>query len=98
MANGQRIIDGMADVLAYYRGEPNGVTIRTVNVPKSVDVRKVRTRLKMSQGEFAMRFGFTIGTVRNWEQGRRHPAGSDRVLLTLIERNPKMVQETLAAA
>jgi DNA-binding transcriptional regulator YiaG len=36
--------------------------------------------------------------VRNWEQGRRYPDGSDRVLLTLIEREPETVQRILAQA
>ena len=31
----------------------------------------------------------------NWEQGRRRPEGSARVLLALIEKRPTIVQDEL---
>jgi putative transcriptional regulator len=37
----------------------------------------------------------SVGTVRDWEQGRALPDGPARVLLKLIERNPDIVLETL---
>jgi putative transcriptional regulator len=98
MANGSRIIAGLRDMLAHSRGDASAGRVVVVNVPKTVDVRHIRHRLGMTQGEFALCFGFAIGTVRNWEQGRRYPDGSDRVLLTLIERAPEFVQKTLTAA
>jgi putative transcriptional regulator len=36
-----------------------------------------------------------VGTIRNWEQGRRAPQGSARILLALLDRNPRIVEETL---
>ena len=36
-------------------------------------VSDLRKRLKMSQREFADRFGIPIGTLRNWEQGISNP-------------------------
>ena len=41
--------------------------------------------------------GIPIGTVRNWEQGRRRPEGPARVLLQLIAANPDGALRTLAA-
>jgi putative transcriptional regulator len=98
MANGSRIINGLRDALAHSRGDESAARVAVANVPKTVDVRHIRHRLNMTQEEFALCFGFAIGTVRNWEQGRRYPAGSERVFLTLIEREPEFVQKTLAAA
>ena len=60
-----------------------------------VDVRALRRRLGMSQTKFARDFHLSVGTVRDWEQGRALPDGPARVLLKLIERNPEMVLETL---
>jgi putative transcriptional regulator len=97
MANGGKIIAGLKDALAHARGDKTAARETVINVPREVDVRQIRRQLKMTQGEFALRFGFAIGTVRNWEQGRRSPDGSDRVLLTLIKRAPDMVQRILAA-
>jgi putative transcriptional regulator len=60
-----------------------------------VDVRALRRRLGMSQERFARNFHLSVGTVRDWEQGRSLPDRPARVLLKLIERNPEAVLETL---
>jgi len=66
--------------------------------PASVDVRKIRERLGLSQTGFAARFGFTAAAVRQWEHGRRVPHGPARVLLTIIAREPGAVSRALDAA
>jgi len=53
--------------------------------------------LRMSQPEFALLFGFNLGTLRQWEQGRRYPDGAARVLLTVISHSPDTVKEALEA-
>ncbi len=63
--------------------------------PLKVDVRGIRERLKLSQSDFAARFGFTASAVRQWEQGRRQPHGPARVLLTIIDREPNAVRRAL---
>jgi putative transcriptional regulator len=98
MTNGSKIIAGLRDAVAHAQGDVAAARVSTVNVPNEVDVRQIRHRLGMTQREFALRFGFSVCTVRNWEQGRRYPDGSDRVLLTLIEREPETVQRILAQA
>jgi DNA-binding transcriptional regulator YiaG len=66
--------------------------------PERVDVRAIRTKLKLSQAEFAARFGFSAAAVRQWEQGRRYPHGPARVLLTIIDREPNAVRRALESA
>src|SRR5437763_14737352 len=51
-------------------------------VPPMPDVAALRRRLKLSQADFATNFGFSVATVRNWEQGRVLADGPARVLLT----------------
>jgi len=63
-----------------------------------VDVKALRRRLRMSQERFARSFDLSVGTVRDWEQGRSVPDRPARVLLKLIERNPKAVLETLQSS
>src|SRR5579859_5143572 len=53
-------------------------------------VRRVRERLGFTQAEFARRFG-----LQEWEQGRAHPEGPARVLLRVIEREPRAVERAL---
>jgi DNA-binding transcriptional regulator YiaG len=63
--------------------------------PEHVDVRAIRSKMNLSQSEFAARFGFTPSAVRQWEQGRRYPHGPARVLLTIIDREPNAVRRAL---
>jgi putative transcriptional regulator len=69
-----------------------------VSVPKRVDVARIRRKLRMSQEAFALRYGFSVKNIRNWEQGTRQPEGSARAYLTVIDRAPKMVEKALRAA
>lgn len=55
-----------------------------------------RQQLNMSQKEFASRFGFSLDALQNWEQRRRFPDSTARVLLKVIEHNPDVVEDALA--
>jgi len=48
--------------------------------------------------EFAGRFGFSVNTLRHWEQGSRQPEGPTRAYLLVIDRAPKAVQKALQPA
>jgi DNA-binding transcriptional regulator YiaG len=76
------------------RLEDLGVAARALRHPE-VSVREVRTRLGLSQAEFALSFGLELDTVRNWEQGRNRPDPAMRVLLAIIERRPEIVRAVL---
>ncbi len=92
---GSEIIQGLQNAIAYEKGQNRKVRVHLVQVPGPVDVRKVRQRLGMSQGQFAAQFGISPATLRNWEHGRRQPEGPARVLLNIIEREPDAVQRAL---
>jgi putative transcriptional regulator len=61
-------------------------------------VPAIRTKLGMTQEEFAGRFGLSVDTLRHWEQGKRQPEGPTRAYLIVIARAPKAVQKALDAA
>jgi putative transcriptional regulator len=61
-------------------------------------VRAVREATGLSQAQFARLIEVQIGTLRNWEQGRRHPTGPARALLKALKAKPKAVIEALQAA
>lgn len=94
--SGRKIIEGLTEAVEFTRGRKNGAIVREVKVPESIDVQAVRRKLKMSQKEFALRFGFTLSTVQNWEQGHRRPEGSARILLKIIDHRPDVVEKVLA--
>jgi len=60
------------------------------------EVKKVREQYGLSQDKFAILMGISTATLRNWEQGRRMPEGPARVLLALLARNPRIVEDMLA--
>lgn len=62
-----------------------------------ISAREVRLRLKLSQPEFAERFGISLPTLREWEQGKKHPSGPSRTLLILISRIPDAVADAIKA-
>lgn len=94
MAIEKSIVKGLNDVLSYTEGTKMPARVTTV-MPTEVNVVEIRERLKLSQREFANRYGFPIGTIRNWEQGRRKPEGSARLLLKLIDSKPDIVDRVL---
>ena len=85
---------GMADAVAHLQGGHTEGRLRRVHV-RDVDVTAVREKLGLSQPDFATAFGVSVGTIRNWEQGRRRPEGPARVLLNVIDRKPEAVREAL---
>jgi putative transcriptional regulator len=64
--------------------------------PADVDVKAIRTKLDLSQAQFAAKFGFSLGGVRNWEAGGSRPYGAARVLLAVIAEQPEAVERALA--
>jgi putative transcriptional regulator len=85
---------GLEEALAYAEGTAD-VSRYGVHIPAHIDVKAIRTRLNMTQEEFAERFGFSVNTLRHWEQGRRVPEGPTRAYLLVIDRNPKAVEKAL---
>ena len=94
---GQEVIGSLKEAIAWASGEPVRVRVTNVKVPKT-DVRAVRRKLRLSQSQFAAKFGFQPATLRNWEQGRTQPDGPARVLLAVIARHPEAVEDALEKA
>lgn len=95
--NFDRIMAGLNDAVAIAEGRADPTTYR-IHVPETVDVKSIRQRMGLTQAAFAARFGFSVGTVRDWEQGRTQPEPTSRVLLTVIAKEPEAVQRALEAA
>jgi putative transcriptional regulator len=59
------------------------------------DVKGLRTRLGMTQEQFALTYHLPLGTVRDWEQGRTRPDAPALAFLAVIEREPEVVRRAL---
>jgi DNA-binding transcriptional regulator YiaG len=82
------IVDKKMDVATTFASL--NVAARVLTRPH-VDVRAVRDRLGLSQAEFALRFGFELDTIQNWEQGRNKPDTAAQLLLKIIATRPDVV-------
>ena len=60
-------------------------------------IKIFRRALRLSQEEFSARFHIPVGTLRDWEQGRKEPEAAARANLEVIGRNPLAVAEALSA-
>jgi putative transcriptional regulator len=85
---------GLTQAIAHAKGKQ--VKAR-MHYPQAIDVKAIRTKVGMSQTEFAASFGISVGTLRHWERGDREPHGPARVLLHVVSKQPKAVLSALAA-
>ena len=88
---------GLREAVAYAEGKADKDAYR-VHVPERIDVKAIRARLDMTQEEFAGRFGFSVNTLRHWEQGSRQPEGPTRAYLLVIDRAPEASRQALQTA
>ena len=70
----------------------------TVGMTKLVNVKKLRERLGQTQEEFAATHRIPVGTLRDWEQRRKHPDAPARAYLQVIAQNPEAVAALLRTA
>ena len=89
---GEELIESLTDALAHARGEPSGVRERKVEIP---DVRAIRRALHLSQQDFAATYRIPLSTLKNWEQGRRHPDAPAAAYLLAIARRPREISDAL---
>jgi putative transcriptional regulator len=71
---------------------------RMALMKRTPQVRVIRRALKLTQEEFSERFNIPIGTLRDWEQGRKDPDAAARAYLVVIGRNPDAVSAALHPA
>jgi|SRR4051812_24025259 putative transcriptional regulator len=90
-----KIKAGLVDAKAYLDGSANKQAFG-IHIPARVNVKKIRKQLGMSQESFAQTYGFALSAVRDWEQGRRQPERSARILLRVVEKEPDAVTRALA--
>ncbi len=91
---GARIIEGLEQAVAWTKGKSRRSRVTLVQV-QEVDVRRVRTKMGLSQAQFATKFGFPPATLRNWEQRRSRPDAPTRELLAVIAKHPEAVEDVL---
>ena len=96
-------VDALTDeqIEAAVRDDPDAAPIGFYDMPGFIhipNVKKLRDRLGLTQEAFAATYRIPIGTLRDWEQGRKLPDAPARAYLTVIARNPEAVAYLLRPA
>ncbi len=86
------LVESMTEMGEIVRGER--APSRELHID-SVRVKEIRKATGLSQSRFADVIHVELGTLRNWEQGRRQPTGPAKALLRAIAKDPKHVLEAL---
>lgn len=88
------LLESANEALEHAKGKRELRTTELPPPPTPVDgggIRRLRTRLKMSQAVFARYLNVSTKLVQAWEADRRTPDGPALLLVRLVERNPALV-------
>ena len=64
--------------------------------PDNLLVHSTRLDLKMTQQEFSKLLGVPVGTIRDWEQGRKQPGSAAITLIKVARKYPEILKEIAA--
>ena len=93
---GTELKQALKEVKAHRRGEI-ALPSRKIDVLSARRVKSIRTTLAKSPKDFERRFGIPARTIEGWEQGRKLDVAAS-ILMTIIERQPDVVESTIAKA
>lgn len=83
----EEIMEGLKEVLAIQRGEIEPAEV--IEIPD--EPKQIRTRLKLSQAEFAEFVGVNEYTLKNWEQGKRRIPAPAKTLFKIAAAYPEII-------
>ena len=73
-----------------------GITIPHVHITGE-QIQLIRKQMNLSQSVFAKLLDVSPSSIRQWEQGKRKPTGSTKILLELLEKSPHLLDYRLSA-
>ena len=97
MSEYKDLMEGINQAIAYERGILKGVRKRLICVSplpqyRSLEIKKIRNDLKLSQAMFAALLGVSPKTVEAWESGKNIPEGPAQRMLDLLKNEPGMLE------
>ena len=93
----QDMINAGVDV-SFTKKELDSLDITIPNIQLSSEqIQAIRKKMNLSQSVFAKLLNVSSSSVRQWEQGKRRPTGSTKVLLELLEKSPHLLDYRLDA-
>jgi putative transcriptional regulator len=87
----KEVVQFQKDLLESVRQMKAGKAARTTMVTLT-PAAEARSRVGVSQIEFALLLGVSVRTLQDWEQGRRQPSGAAKTLLRIAAQSPEAVR------
>lgn len=84
---GQELVDAVNEALT----APGRGRVRR----SAFNVKGLRTKLHLTQKEFASQYHINLETLRNWEQEKRIPDLTSIAFLTCIAKSPDIIYKLL---
>jgi putative transcriptional regulator len=88
----EKLAQSIREAGAILRGEMKPPFERVV---EPASIKEIRSKLGVSQSEFARMIGIPVKTVQNWEQGRTQPDAPAKALMRIAEKHPEAVLDAL---
>lgn len=89
----ESIKKGLEEAIAFSEGKKNGTKIHHI---RTVDVKKLRVKIGVTQNAFATAFGISLTTLQRWEKGEQSPRGPALILLNLLQKEPRTFRKALS--
>lgn len=93
-ANAEGMVDSMEDDAQLVRYAKEDVKARKARAAELQKLRK--EKLKLSQSELAKAVGANVRTLQSWETGRQDYPKSVEILMTLMNKIPKVKRQLLS--
>jgi putative transcriptional regulator len=91
----QALTASLEEAIAFHRGKAtlktNAWRLRPAPKFTRRDIRRLRRKLRISQGVLAAALNVSMATVQSWEQGRRQPEGAAERLLEVLAKTPQAI-------
>lgn len=84
---GSEILEGIKEIKEHKKGN---LRLKITELSEPSPPHVIRSKLHMSQSEFAGLLGVSMRTLQDWEQGRRDPQGPAVALLRIAEQHPEV--------
>jgi putative transcriptional regulator len=94
----QDMLDGgIVSKTSFTKKELNALNIKIPAVQLSTSqIKEIRKEMNLSQAVFAKLLNVSPSSIRQWEQGKRKPSGSTKVLLELLKKTPHLLDYRLS--
>ncbi len=85
----EELVASIKEMKAVERGVLKPARVARSEDLLATDVPALRAHFGLSQAKFAALLGISVDTLQNWEQGRREPDGTAKVLLQVAAKHPE---------